>query len=267
MTTSQQTTRRFLADLEGPMLEASHERRLLAAAREGDARAKAELVGAHLRLVRSIARRLTPRPSEDLVSEGIVGLLEAIERFDPTRDVRLATYAAHWIRARVQQFLLANRSIVRAPDTRASRKVFARIGRARRALAGQTSEPSAEDIAREIGVATSDVEGVLASQAQDVPVDTAHDGGAGSVATTSTPEDRYAEAELAGVRQRAIEGALAALPERERRVIESRTLAESSQTLDQLARTLSLSRERVRQLEARALRCIGDALALEGLAA
>jgi RNA polymerase sigma-32 factor len=266
MTTSHQTTGRILADLERPMLEAARERALLAAAREGDARAKAELVGAHLRLVRSVARRLTPRPSEDLVSEGIVGLLEAIERFDPTREVRLATYAAHWIRARVQQFLLANRSIVRAPDTRASRKVFARIGRARRALSGQTSEPSAEEIAHEIGVATSDVEGVLASQAHDVPVDTAHDGDV-AVGTTPTPEDRYAEAELARVRQRAIDGALATLPDRERCVLESRTFAEDSQTLDQLARMLRLSRERVRQLEMRALRRVGDALTLEGLAA
>ena len=266
MTTSHPATGRLLADLERPMLEACRERALLAAAREGDARAKAELVGAHLRLVRAVARRLTPRPSEDLVSEGIVGLLEAIERFDATREVRLATYAAHWIRARVQQFLLANRSIVRAPDTRASRKVFARMGRARRALAGQTSEPSAEEIAHEIGVETSDVEGVLASQASDVPVDTAHDGG-GGVATTTTPEDRYAEAELARVRHRVIDDALATLPERERRVLESRTLAADSQTLDQLARTLCLSRERVRQLEMRALRRVGDALTLEGLAA
>jgi RNA polymerase sigma-32 factor len=217
--------------------------------------------------VRTVARRITPRPSEDVVAEGIVGLLEGIERFDPTHDVRLATYASHWIRARVQQFLLANRSIVRAPDTRGSRRVLGRIGRARRSLASRTSEPSAEDLASEIGVSVSDVECVLTSQRADVPVDTADESGPGPVATTSSPEDRFSDAELACARRRTIDIALASLPARERNVVESRALAEDGQTLDQLARTLCLSRERVRQLEARALRHIGEALSHQGLAA
>src|SRR4249920_1774959 len=142
MTTSRNhTPGSSLASLERPMLDAERERTLLALAKRGHAGARTELVGAHLRLVRAVTRRISPSSSEDLVAEGVVGLLEAIDRFDESRGVRLATYAAHWIRARAQQFLLTNRRIVRAPDTRACRKVFGRIGRARRALAACTADP------------------------------------------------------------------------------------------------------------------------------
>lgn len=257
----------LLSALERPMLDADRERALLVAARHGDARARTELVGAHLRLVRSIARRIVPAPSEDVVSEGIVGLIEALDRFDLDRDVRIATYAAHWIRARVQQFVLANRGIVRSPDTRACRRVFGRIARARRALSAQCSDPSTEELAREMGVSASDVESVIVASARDVPIDTAREAGDELPSAATGPEEHYADAEILRARRRTIGDALASLPPRERTVVQARCLTEDAQTLEQLARTLCLSRERVRQLEARALRHIGEALSHEGLAA
>lgn len=254
---------------EPPLLDAARERTLFLAAQSGDKAAHSELVCAHLRLVRGVARRVTHAPSEDVIAEGVVGLLEAIERFDPSRGCRLATYAAHWIRARVQRFVLANRGIVGSPDTRASRRVFGRLARVQRSLATRTSQPDVAEIAAEIGVLPSDVEGVMtALRGRDVPIDTTHDAGAEQPGSTALgPEDTVADAEIAAARKRVIDGVLAALPARERRVVEARALAEDSATLDQLASTLDLSRERVRQLEVRALRRIGDALVVEGLAA
>lgn len=258
----------LLADTAQPMLDKAREVELLSAAQQGDRRAQAELVGAHLRLVAAVARRVTHAPTEDTLAEGIVGLLEAIQRFDISRGFRLSTYAAHWIRARVQRFVLANRGIVGAPDTRASRRVFGRIGRAQRALATRTSDPGVEDLAEEIGVAVADVEGVLVSiRGRDVSLDAQAGGVEVPEAMCGGPEERVAEAELAAARRRVIDRALAELPPRERRVVEARTLGEDPVTLDQLAVTLELSRERVRQLEMRALRRIGDALSTEGLAA
>jgi RNA polymerase sigma-32 factor len=258
----------ILADTARPMLDKAREAELVLAAQEGDREAQLALVAAHLRLVSSVARRITPTPTEDTLAEGIVGLLEAIQRFEVSRGFRLSTYAAHWIRARVQRFILANRGIVGAPDTRASRRVFGRIGRAQRALAVRTSEPSAEDIASEIGVTSADVEGVLvAIRGRDVPLDTQAPDGVELPEVGSDPENRVADAELAAARRRVIDRTLALLPARERRVVEARSLAEEAVTLDQLAASLALSRERVRQLEMRALRRIGAALAVEGLAA
>lgn len=253
---------------EMPVLDAAHERELLARAQDGDRAAQAILVSSHLRLVRAVARRVTHSPTEDVIAEGVVGLLESIQRFDASRGCRLATYAAHWIRARVQRFVLANRGIVGSPDTRASRRVFGRLARVQRVLATRSSQPELEEIAREIGVQVSDVEGVLSTlRGRDVPIDTTREAGSEEVWVSECPEARFAEAELAEARRRVIAGVLAVLPERERRVVEERAMAEDGATLDQLASTLELSRERVRQLEVRALRRIGDALAVEGLAA
>lgn len=251
------------------LLSAAEESALLTAAQRGDRAATAALVRAHMKLVHALARRVSARACEDTIAEGVVGLLEAIERFDPARGVRLSTYAGHWIRARVQRFVLANRGIVASPDTRAARRVFAQIGRTRRALAAETGEPSTERLAEAIGVRPTDVEGVLlALSPRDVPVGS--DRASGHFEPTSegpTPEDALAEQELRDARGRAIGEVLATVSARERRVVELRTLSEEARTLDELASELHLSRERVRQLEARALRRIGEAFVERGLAA
>ncbi|MFO0683411.1 MAG: sigma-70 family RNA polymerase sigma factor [Sandaracinus sp.] len=254
------------AEVARPALDPEREATLLTAAQAGDRNAQAELVLSHMRLVRAVARRVAPAPSEDTIAEGVLGLLEAIHRFDTTRGARLATYAAHWIRARVQRFVLANRGIVGAPDTRASRRVFGRLGRVQRELATRTSEPRLEELATALGVTERDVEGVLAClRNRDVPLDGLSS--ATDLESTTSPEQTFGDAELAAARRRVIDRALSALPHRERHVLEARALADDAATLDQLAAALDLSRERVRQLETRALRRIGDALVVEGLAA
>lgn len=246
--------------LEAPVLTADREGWLIEQARAGSASAKQELVSAHLRLVRVVARRVTPRPSEDALAEGTLGLVEAFERFDPSFGVRFSTYAAHWVRALVTRHVLANRRMVPAPSTRAARRVFAGLGRAERKLAATDPCPSAERIAAELGVTTGDVEEVVASaRGRDVPIGPAREGCADvdPAADTDSPEDLVAHAEESARVAMALRDALARLPQRERQIVEARRYAEGSRTLDDLASELDLSRERVRQLERRALDRLG----------
>lgn len=251
------------------MLAAEREQALIASARRGDREAAGELVLAHVGLVYTIARRITPTPCEDAIAEGVVALLEALGRFDPARNTRFSTYAGHWIRARVQRFVLANRGIVGSPDTRAARRVFARIGRTSRALSTQSGDPRPDEIAAALGVTSADVEGVMqALHPHDVPVGSSEEPGQHEpTSPEGTPEERVGARELTDVRRRVVDEALAALPVRERVVVERRAYAETACTLDQLAVELSLSRERVRQLEVRALERIGKLLVRRGLAA
>jgi len=147
--------------------------------------------------------------------------------------------------------------------------VFAQLGRTRRALATQTSEPRPEQIARAIGVQTADVEGVLVALApRDTPIGSDRMSGEIDLsARSASPEEDMAANEVRDARERAVADVLAALPVRERRVVEARALAEDARTLEDLANELRLSRERVRQLEVRALRRIGETFVERGLAA
>jgi RNA polymerase sigma-32 factor len=245
---------------EAPVLTAEREVRLIAEARAGSARAKQELVSAHLRLVRVVARRVTPRPTEDALAEGALGLLEAFERFDPSFGVRFSTYAAHWVRALVTRHVLANRRMVGAPGTRAARRVFAGLGRAERKLAAIDPSPSAERIAAELGVTPADVEEVVVSaRARDVPIGPAREGSTeiDPPADDDSPEELVACAEENARVAFVLESALARLPIRERHIVEARRCADDTRTLEELAGELDLSRERVRQLERRALDRLG----------
>jgi RNA polymerase sigma-32 factor len=245
---------------EAPVLTAEREGWLIAEARAGSASAKHELVSAHLRLVRVVARRVTPRPSEDALAEGTLGLLEAFERFDPSFGVRFSTYAAYWVRALVTRHVLANRRMVAAPGTRAARHVFAGLGRAERKLAAIDPSPSAERIAAELGVTAGDVEEVvLSARGRDVPIGTAREGSVeiDPPADEESPEDLFACAEESARVAHVLETALARLPERERHIVEARRRGEDGRTLEDLATELDLSRERVRQLERRALDRLG----------
>jgi RNA polymerase sigma-32 factor len=228
--------------------------------RAGSASAKQELVTAHLRLVRVVARRVTPRPTEDALAEGALGLLEAFERFDPSFGVRFSTYAAHWVRALVTRHVLANRRMVPAPGTRAARRVFAGLGRAERKLASLDPSPSAERIAAELGVTAGDVEEVvLAARGRDVPIGPAREGSleVDPPADECSPEELVADAEESARVAATLREALARLPRRERRIVEARRYDDGCRTLEDLANELDLSRERVRQLERRALDRLG----------
>jgi RNA polymerase sigma-32 factor len=250
-------------ETEAPILSADREVWLIAQARAGSSSAKHELVSAHLRLVRSIARRVTPRPSEDVVAEGTLALLEAFERFDPSFGVRFSTYAGHWVRALVTRHVLANRRMVPAPSTRAARRVLAGMARAERKLSATDPTPSSERIAAELGVTALDVDEVVAStRGRDIPIGVSREGCADvdPAADTDSPEELVLRA-LDGARAgSALEAALALLPQRERHIIEARRCADEARTLEDLGTELALSRERVRQLERRALDRLGAEL-------
>ena len=226
------TTHKFA---ETPVLSAAREAHLMAQARAGSASAKQEIITAHLRLVKRVARRISPRPTEDALAEGVLGLVEALARFDPDRGARFSTYAAHWVRALVTRHVLQNRRMVPAPGTRAARRVFAGIGRAERRLAADESTPSAERIAAALSVCVSDVEEVVTSmRARDVPVGVEHVGSPeiDPAADVASPEDAVAHAEDSAQTARAIARALALLPQRERFIVTARNLDDESRTLE-----------------------------------
>lgn len=255
---------RSLARAHAP-LAVEEERALIAEAQRGDGRARDALVRGHMRLVIATVRKLRRNADDDLVAEGVLGLLEALNRFDPSYNVRLSTYAAPWIRVRAQRHLLATRRIVGAPDTRAARKVLARLGRVERQLITTTGSASPEAIAKEIGVEADDVRQVLvAMRSHDTPVGLQRDEGPVLEPSDAgpSPEEALADHEERAQLHEAVARALATLPDREREIVEARRLDdEHPHTLGQLAEAMHLSSERVRQLEIRALRRLGRELA------
>ena len=246
-------------------LTLENERALITRARTGEAAARDALVRGHMRLVIATVRKLRRNADEDLIAEGVLGLLEALDRFDPSYDVRLATYAAPWIRVRAQRHILATRRIVGAPDTRAARKVLARIGRVERHLFATTGSASAEAIAKEIGVEPEDVTQVMVvMRSSDTPVGSQREEGGVHEPSdlTPSPEDAMAESEERAQLSSAVSRALEVLPLRERAIVEARRLEDDQRhTLGEIAQSLRLSSERVRQLEIRALRRLGRELA------
>jgi RNA polymerase sigma-32 factor len=245
---------------ERELLLAFHERR--------DEKALTELIRSHLPLVRAIVHRHRVRAlrDEDLLAEGNLGLLEAAMRFDPAFDVRFATYATHWIRARVREHVLRFRRVVGGPDTRASRRILGRRGRVEAALSQSLGRPADDhELAAALGVQPSDLEQVRGSyDAHDVPVD---DGESVLRADQASAEDLVGDSEEFRLRSRALAEAMATLGERERTIIERRQLSGSPTPLHVLASELSISRERVRQLEIRGLRALSAAVGAAPLAA
>lgn len=226
-----------------------------------DPRAIELLVHAHLGLVVRIASEFRHAgPSmEDLVQEGNVGLTIAARRFDPSRSTRLATYATYWIRACMMEHVVRSHGPVRIGTTRAQRKIFFGLGRARRKLesGGQPAELAA--LAQELGVDVSEVEAMTPRLSQrDVYLDAARSDedqrplGDQLAIDGPTPEDQCTDREEGLRRRTRFAQALRKLEPRERDILTSRHLRERPETLAQLGKRFGLSRERVRQLEARA---------------
>ncbi|HKU41012.1 MAG TPA: sigma-70 family RNA polymerase sigma factor [Polyangiales bacterium] len=237
-------------------LSQEEEQALGRAARSGDASAFDRLVRAHLRLVLAMAaehRRFGVSQS-DLVSEGLLALVSAARRFDPDRGVRLAVYAAHWIRAFLRRHALKTRRIVGPPTTRVGRVLLANLGRVERDLTQALgAAPPPEVLAERLGVSVAQIaEAQAALRGQDAEIGPSerHDS-VEPVSTDPSPEAAAAEAELRSRTDRLLRDSLASLGARERDIVRSRHLQDDPPTLDQLARDLSISRERVRQLEAR----------------
>ncbi|MDD9933365.1 MAG: sigma-70 family RNA polymerase sigma factor [Myxococcales bacterium] len=239
---------------QAPMLTAEKELELAHKAAEGSEQAFEALLKSHLRLVLTIAHEFSSYglPLDELISEGLLGLVEAARRFDPERGVRLAAYAAWWIRAYMRRYTIFNRRIVRTPSSRHGRKLLANLRRTQRELAQQTGEaPDAETVAEVLGVGVRDVEEMEAAlSGRDVPCGHDPEGRAIELPGDGpTPEGVVADAEERELSMSAVKGAMTQLTDRERHIMEQRYLTDETNSLASIGRGMGLSRERVRQLE------------------
>jgi len=231
-----------------------------------------ELVLAHLRFVVHIARSYSGYglSEADLIQEGNVGLMKAVKRFDPSKGVRLVSFAVHWIKAEMHEFILRNWRIVKVATTKAQRKLFFNLRSAKKTL-GWLSAEETKAIAADLGVDEAEVqrmEGRLASRdvAFDLPVDADDDESWSApqhyLEDLSTDPAMAVEAEDS---QRDSEdrlhSAIAALDSRSRDILARRWLAEQKATLHELADEYEVSAERIRQLEANAMKKLKAALA------
>jgi RNA polymerase sigma-32 factor len=251
-----QTVNRF------PILTAEEEVALARRLREHeDLDAARQLVLSHLRLVVAVARGYLGYglPHADLIQEGNIGLMKAVKRFDPQRGVRLVSFAIHWIKAEIHEYILRNWRLVRVATTKAQRKLFFNLRSMKRGLAPLTSDEVAR-VASELRVKPEEVTEMetrlagqeLAFEAEgedDVhaPVHWLADNGA-------EPSQALEEAESERVRGEGLARALASLDARSRRIVEARWLREKDgATLHELAAEFGVSAERIRQIEAKAL--------------
>jgi len=220
---------------------------------EGDQDAGRRLVEANLPFVIRIAReyRRWGVPLEDLIQQGNLGLLRAAAKFDPEREVRLATYAAYWIRAEIREYVVRAYRVVRLGTTKAERRAL----RAYRTARGGVSTP--EGLAEASGLTVERAERLLPLlAARETSLDGASHDGASPLdrvaSATVTPEDEASAHEREAIAKHAVRGALDRLTERERMIVRERIMTDDPVTLSELGARLGVSKERVRQLEERA---------------
>ncbi len=250
-----------------PILSAAEECALARRFRnEGDVAAARSLVLSHLRFVAHIARsyRGYGLAYADLIQEGNIGLMKAVKRFDPAIGVRLISFAVHWIRAEIHEFVLRNWRIVRVATTKAQRKLFFNLRSFKHRL-GWLNREEVEAVAKDLGVSCKEViEMESRLSGQDVafdpqPKETVDDQAGFSpagylVAPTDTdPAIALERADWAHNGQRRLKQAMATLDERSRDILKRRWLSERKQTLQELAAEYRVSAERIRQIEAGAI--------------
>ncbi len=255
-----------------PMLTPDEERDLARRSESGDETARNLLVTSHLRFVIKIARgyRHYGLPMNDLVQEGMIGLLRAVRKFSPERDVRFATYAMWWIRAAIQAHVVENWSLVKIGTTSAQKSLFFGLKRKMAEMsegADALSEEFLAGLARRFEMPIRDLKALAQRVAGTDPSLNAPETGAGGgewigriAGDGPSPEETAAEESEAGFWSTVIERALAMLPEREALIIRERFLAEAAAPREAIARQLGISKERVRQLELRALEKLHDKL-------
>ena len=248
-----------------PLLSAEDEQRLAHAWRDQqDLDAARQLVLSHLRVVVSVARHYLGYglPHADLIQEGNVGLMKAVKRFDPDRGVRLVSFAVHWIRAEIHEYVLRNWRLVKVATTKAQRKLFFNLRSLKQSLNALTIK-EADAVARELNVSRKDVlEMETRLSGHDVSLDpTAEDGeeSYGPLAYLASPDENPAQRvereQSERLRHDGLAAALENLDERSRRIIQARWLTEDeAATLHELAAEYGVSAERIRQIEARALK-------------
>ena len=237
---------------------------------ENDIAAARDLVMSHMRLVVSIARGYLGYglPHGDLIQEGNVGLMKAVKRFDPERGVRLASFAIHWIKAEIHEFILRNWRMVKIATTKAQRKLFFNLRSMKASSAALTPEAVTE-VAKVLNVKESDViEMEQRISGGDVALEPANDDDEGFVSpiayladTAEGPAETYEREEAEQLKTEGLSKALAALDDRSRRIIQARWLAEGEEkTLHELADEFGVSAERIRQIEAKAMQKMKTAM-------
>ena len=273
---------RYLEEIrQFPMLEPQQEYMLAKSWREHDDRDAAhQLVTSHLRLVARIAMgyRGYGLPIGEVISEGNVGLMQAVKRFDPDKGFRLATYAMWWIRAAIQEYILRSWSLVKMGTTAAQKKLFFNLrkikGQMKALEEGDLRPDQVKRIATQLGVTEEDVISMNRRLAGDsslnAPVRNDAESGEWQdwlVDDTMDQETALAESEERDQRRGMLNDALKGLNARERRVFEARRLAEEPLTLEELSAEFGVSRERIRQIEVRAFEKVQKAVTKAAAAA
>ena len=266
---------RYLEEIRRfPMLEPQEEYMLAKSWREhGDREAAHRLVTSHLRLVAKIAMgyRGYGLPISEVISEGNVGLMQAVKRFEPEKGFRLATYAMWWIKASIQEYILRSWSLVKMGTTANQKKLFFNLRKAKSKISaleeGDLHPDQVKTIAKRLGVTETDVVEMNRRLGGDVSLNAPlrEDGDSGEwqdwlVDDTASQESRMVASQEADNRHKALSQSLNVLNERERRIFEARRLADDPITLEELAEEFGVSRERVRQIEVRAFEKVQKAV-------
>ncbi|WP_115720334.1 RNA polymerase sigma factor RpoH [Gallaecimonas mangrovi] len=245
------------------MLTAEEERDLATRLQEeGDLQAAKQLIMSHLRFVVHVARSYSGYglPQADLIQEGNIGLMKAVKRFDPKVGVRLVSFAVHWIKAEIHEYVLKNWRIVKIATTKAQRKLFFNL-RSKKKRLGWFSHDEVQMVAQELGVSTAEVREMEARMSSpDQAFDLASDDDDESYAPVHYLEDKSSdiaqeieEQQWEAASHARLGHALQALDDRSRDILQSRWLDDEKATLQELADKYQVSAERVRQLEKSAL--------------
>ena len=267
---------RYLAEIKKFPILAPEEEYMLAKrwTEHQDTDAAAKLVNSHLRLVAKIAMgyRGYGLPVSELISEGNIGLMQGVKKFEPDRGFRLATYAMWWIRASIQEFILRSWSLVKMGTTAAQKKLFFNLRRMKNQIeAFEDGDLKPEDvtkIATDLGVSEEDVVSMNRRMAMggdtslNVPLREEGDGQWQDWLVDNEPlqDERVAEAQESRVRHELLLEAMKALNEREKHILTERRLTDEPKTLEELSQVYDVSRERIRQIEVRAFEKLQKAL-------
>ena len=254
-----------------PVLSVEEERMLASRLREqGDVEAARELVLHNLRFVIHVARGYSGYglPLADLVQEGSIGLMKAVKRFDPSVGVRLVSFAVHWIRAEIHEYVLRNWRIVKMATTKAQRKLFFNLRKTKKRL-GWLDEAEVNAVAEDLGVAAHEVRDMESRlNYPDMPLEVDSDDEempcsplAYLPAPGADPAPRLEAQDYSQIRSERLQDALTGLDERSRSIVQQRWLSEPKRTLHELAEEFGVSGERIRQIEAAAMKKLRGALA------
>ncbi|MEC7831255.1 MAG: RNA polymerase sigma factor RpoH [Pseudomonadota bacterium] len=257
-----------------PMLSAEEEYTLATRLNvHGDTEAAHQLVTSHLRLVAKLAMGYKGYglPITDIISEGNVGLMQAVQKFDPEKGFRLATYALWWVKAAMQEYILRSWSLVKIGTTAVQKKLFFNLRRAKNQIQayedGDLNPENLEKISKQLNVPEKEVVNMnrrMAGADPSLNAKVASDDGSLTewqdwlVEESPNQEEEFAEQEEDGIRKELISESLKVLNERELDIIQTRRLEETPTTLEELSEKYGISRERVRQIEVRALEKIKE---------